>query len=355
MKKKVVVFIHTLQHYRVPIFNFLGEKCELTIVCENADKFSTKELNFSLVQCELKELGPFLIHYQSVRKLAKSSDVTIGLFNLRCLDLLMMAMNPFRRYKFIFWGIGVSASYTKSFDQGGLSAKLRLFISKFADALIFYSSYPLDIYQKIRDRESLFIANNTIANPYYTQTLEKRNRLLFIGTLYREKGVDMLLSEYRKAYNILGDELYSIDIIGDGEERDSLENSVKKMGLSHKVFFHGAIYDQATIASFYRNTIACISPHQAGLSVLTSMSNAVPFITFKSAITGGEIFSIEDKATGVILETDESLSSVLIDINRNPKKYVNMGLKAREFYESKRLPEMMADGIFQAVKYVSIE
>lgn len=353
MKKSVVIFIHVLQHYRVPIFELLAERCLLTIVCENADDYSNVELNFSILKCGVKKFGPFLIHEKNPYRIANRFDVVIGLFNMRCLDLLVMAVNPFRQYKFIFWGIGVSASYTKSFDQDGLSAKLRLLLGRFSNALVFYSSYPIERYKTVRPKESLFVANNTIANPYYEPSKVERNRMLFIGTLYKEKRLDLLILAYKSALNTLGEDIFPLDIIGEGAERDFLESMVREAGLCHKVSFHGAIYEQSIITGYYRNAIACISPCQAGLSVLTSMSNAVSFVTVASAITGGEIFSIKNNVTGVILDDIELLPDVLVDINRFPSKYLEMGLNARKFYETDRMPEMMANGLYKAVEYVS--
>ena len=82
------------------------------------------------------------------------------------------------------------------------------------------------------------------------------------------------------------------------------------------------------------------------------MGYGVPFITKKDAITGGEIFNIENGINGVLYENNNELENIILDITKNRSKYIEMGKKAKIHYDSFRKPEDMANGIIGAIEYV---
>lgn len=350
-QRNVVIFIHKLQHYRIPILNILNRSVNLTVVCDNKSDINEDKVEFHVIEVKLKNYGPFIVHEKSVYKIAKSFDVVIGLFNLRCIDLIMLSLNPFRKAKFIYWGIGVTASYTKNFNSKGLSHYMRIILSLFADALIFYSEFPKKYYKYLRPSKSLFIANNTIANDFEVIEYEEKNIFLFVGSLYEQKGLEELIDSYREAFEVIGDGIPDLYIVGEGALKSKLQQRIKLFGLSNKITFKGAIYDTEKLCQIFAKSLLCISPKQAGLSVLTSMSNGVAFVTTKKAITGGEIFNIEHDVTGTLLNDVNELPEVLIEASKNPNKYIEMGIKGKKFYKENRRPEMMANSIKDAIYY----
>jgi glycosyltransferase involved in cell wall biosynthesis len=63
----------------------------------------------------------------------------------------------------------------------------------------------------------------------------KTLKLLFVGRLSPEKGCSILVD----AMTHLNNEKFSLTILGDGVEMDSLQTKVKDLGLSEKIFFTG--------------------------------------------------------------------------------------------------------------------
>lgn len=354
MKKKVVIFVHKLQRYRIPIYNLLSKRFSLTVVCDNGGDFCADELKFDVVHSGLSNVGPFITHNKSVFQIAKEFDVVIALLNVRCIDLMALSLVPWRRFKVIYWGIGVAASYAKKFDSTSKLQPLRIFFAKMADAVIFYSNYPVERYLNSGlSREKIFVADNTVDCKYYIDNpMVPRSKMIFIGTLYAEKGVLELVDSYACAFRKIGDALFDLVIVGDGPERASIEEMVHAFGLTSKVKLVGAIFDDRRIAELFSESIVSISPSQAGLSVLTSMSNAVPFITHRDAITGGEIFNISDGKTGLILNSLDDLCDLLVNVSLRPEVFRGMGINAREYYLKERRPEKMAGAIGDAVDFV---
>jgi glycosyltransferase involved in cell wall biosynthesis len=243
--------------------------------------------------------------------------------------------------------------YQNKFDTKHTWDKVRFAFSKKADALIFYSDYPMKKYIDYGfDPKKLFVAYNSVAVSNTVEDCpELRNDFLFIGTLYKQKNIEILIDAYIDLTNIRAD-TPKIHIIGGGPMENELRQFIVENKLSDKINIHGPIYDQNVLKEYFSRSIVCISPDQAGLSVLTSMGYGVPYLTSKDAITGGEIFNIEDKTTGLIYEGGKpELIKTLIWIMDNKDKMLEIGRNARNHYNMNRRPEHMADSIIRAVEY----
>jgi glycosyltransferase involved in cell wall biosynthesis len=251
----------------------------------------------------------------------------------------------------LLWGIGVSASYDNHFDQNKKWDFARYFFGRFADALIFYSDYPISKYlSRGFKQERLFVAHNTTAVSQDICLTAEKNSFLFVGTLYAEKGLAALLRAYQQAAMSEPD-MPVLYIIGDGPEKGNIEKLIRELGLAGKVFLKGAIYDMEALKPYYETALACVSPNQAGLSVLTSMGHGVPFVTEKNAITGGEIFNLRHMATGFIYEGGAgALAKTLSWIVNNKLATNDIGRNARDFYVNNRTPEHMAAALADAIE-----
>jgi len=182
-------------------------------------------------------------------------------------------------------------------------------------------------------------------------TLASQN-LLFIGTLYKEKGIFELLTAYKNAFFNNAD-IPILNVIGDGKEMSKIIQWINKNELNNKIYLRGAIYDSATLEYYFKNAIACISPSQAGLSVLLSMGYGVPFITNFNSITGGERLNIKNNQTGILYKKHSDLMKIILDICVDKIKYLNMGIKAKKFYNEHRTANHMVSGFINAINYVT--
>jgi glycosyltransferase involved in cell wall biosynthesis len=350
---RVLLLNPLIPDYRIAIFNLLGEKVDLTIA-HSAKIRTEKNLQFKQKYLPLKHLGPFSFYPINLHKLCKQYDVVISEGNIRYLDRNILILNPFRKYKWINWGIGVSASYNKLFDQDKKFDAIRHFIFKRANAQIFYSEYPVQKYKNAGfNSDSLFVANNTTFVSFNNDREYPKYKILFVGTLYKQKKIYELLEAYLN-YSKLSKNCLPLEIIGNGDEFERIKNWIDEKNIQTKIILHGAIFDHQILEKHFREAIACISPGQAGLSVLTSMGYGTPFITQKEAITGGEIFNIIDQYNGILYASHEELNDIMEDIEMNKEKYLKMGENARNFYLKQRLPEQMVEAIYNACKFVFI-
>lgn len=222
-----------------------------------------------------------------------------------------------------------------------------------ADSLIFYTSYPINRYVEDGgiDRNKLFVANNTVDVTERIEIPKTKKHFLFVGTLYKAKKIFDLLDAYKIACN-LNHQIDTLIIIGNGEEYDNIIQWIDNNNLQNKIKLTGAIYDQKELQKYYKDAIACISPGQAGLTVLNSMAYGVPFVTTENAITGGEIFNITNGVNGIIYkENSRDLANIIIDLSTNKDKVYELSKNAQEYYFSNGTIDVMVDGIKDAVNY----
>lgn len=347
---KVLILHNKLMDYRIPIWNLIAKACDLTVAyCEGKGhdgcEFKTIRLR------EPRNIGPIAWHYDNLRKLCNDYDIVITVGNTRWIKYMIL---PFGRHKYktATWSLGVSASYSKGYDQNRTWDFVRDFFYKRCDACIFYTDYVVrKNLKRGYKRERMFVAHNTVKVLPLKPDVTK-DSILFIGTLYKAKGIQTLLDSYKAAY-VKCPDLPTLNIVGGGDEYEQIAAWISEAGLNGRIIMHGPIYDKAAKRDLFQRAYACISPKQAGLSVLESLGYGVPFITRKNAITGGEIFNINDGETGLLLDEDSQFETAILDIAENPDKYIGMGQRAQEYYQANRTPEIMAQGVIDAIDFLA--
>lgn len=351
-RAKVLILQENIPSYRVPIYNKLAEKYDVTV--SYSDKSAAKSTDlFKTHYLKRTFIGPFEFHRGSLR-LSKYFDVVIFDPNLHFLDFCLL---PFciRKFKTITHSIGFRCSYTRKYDlnrKKTFSDNLMKLVLLKSDANIFYMKENMAFWDFDEVfKTCCFEARNTVAVKD-TEINEKKEIFLFIGSLYKEKGLEELIYSYKEALDEnLASFFPKLVIIGDGPMMSIVKEIVEKQQLSSNVDILGAVYDEEIIASYFNKAIACISPSQAGLSVPRSMGYGVPFVTQKDAITGGEINHIEDGKTGLLMNDLSELKEVMLDISNNPAKYLEMGKRAKQYYLNNANVDIMTNGFIKAIEY----
>lgn len=350
---KVLLIQNVISNYRVPVYNIIAKEFDLTVLYSSGTV--PKDATFQSLYLGAKKKGAFTFFEKGIYSIIRDFDVVVFPYDPMHISLLVELVRSKigGKTKFIPWGIGVPASYNVKYDSPTRSSKLFYMLAKWADAAVFYSDYPKDKYKKmgVLD-EKLFVAHNTVAVydlDNYNES--ERDSILFVGSLYKQKGVGLLLEAYLRAYNSSSN-LLPLFIIGGGEEYENIKKWICDNKLEHKIHLEGAIYDEVQLASYFLRARACISPNQAGLSVQKSLGYGVPFVTKEDAITGGEIFDVHNGNTGVLYKEDSQLADMIMDINNNPNKYLEMGALGKKFYNENRTVDMMAQSTINAIYYV---
>lgn len=350
--KVLYVTQRELLHYRVPVFELVNADPDIELTLAHCGK---KGLNGELPEVILdnKKVGPFGM-FRNFAKLCDNYDVILCMAYFQNLSVLRMLLNRKRKYKVVLWSIGVRAS-TKGhgYDSESKLEGLKEFFFKKGDALLFYSDYPIAKHEaRGIPRGKMFVANNTVKVMKTTPIdCQQKDQFLFVGSLYKAKGLDVLIKAYAEAYKQCPN-LYQLTIVGDGD-RPYYEQMIKALHLEDKVKMTGGIYDERPLMKQFLRSVLCISPSQAGLTVLKSLGYGVPFVTASDAITGGERFNVIEGRTGFYCNSQGEIAKLMVDSFKNPQNYIEIGKSAYNYYWQNRTPEKMAQGIIDAIKFVT--
>ncbi len=347
-KSKVLLIQSSIKHYRVPVFNRLAEHVDLTIMYDSG--VVPEGADFKTIKVNTKKFKHFRkIHMCNIVKLTKSFDAVIMMLDPSYLTTHLL-VNLKCCKPVILWGIGVAATRDVRYDSCPKTTQVLLKLIKRATAAVFYSDYPKKKYENMGiPSEKMFVANNTVE----VLPIEKQEKdtILFIGSLYKQKKIFELLQNYYNAY-CKNNTVPKLVIVGDGEEYKAVKEWILQHKLDKKIELAGAVFEDTILCKYFSRAIACISPDQAGLSVLKSFGYGVPFVSHKDAITGGERFNITHGKTGVFVNDFNEIEEIVLECAEDKEKYLAMGRNAHEHYLQNRTVPQMVDGFVNAIEYV---
>ena len=161
------------------------------------------------------------------------------------------------------------------------------------------------------------------------------NNLVSIGRLSKEKGFMDLLIIFNKILKKYPD--YKLNIIGDGEEKEKLENYIKENNLEKNVIMHG-FKSKDYINNILLDSMVYLMTsftESFGIVLIEAMSYGIPCVAFSSAEGAEEL--IENGKNGYLIDDrniDEYVKKVefLMDNVKERKKMQNNCInKSNEF------------------------
>lgn len=206
--------------------------------------------------------------------------------------------------------------------ESKIEAAMKLWLYKRLDGIFVYGQYAKDlIVQRGIPESKIFVIHNSL---HYSEQLKLRKELttsniysehfgnnypvlVMIGRLNLRKHLDMLVD----AIDILKgrNEYFNVVLIGNGEDREKLEQMVKDKGLCGQFWFYGACYDEKLNSELLYNSDMCVVPGDIGLTAIHSLMFGVPAIShdcFK--YQGPEFEAIIPNRTGDFFEHGNVIS-----------------------------------------------
>jgi len=194
---------------------------------------------------------------------------------------------------------------------------LKLLFYKLADSLLLYGDgaksnlvacgvpkkklYPiynsLDYETQKKARE--LITHEEVGSKKLELFATSNFQLVFVGRLTPQKKLDVVVD---MVYKLKKEQvLVNFLIIGDGVQRNQLENQVTSMGLDDQVTFYEKTYDEKELALLLMGSDLCVSPGEIGLTAMHVLAYGVPVITHGNEFTQmPEYEAIIDGETGYL-------------------------------------------------------
>jgi glycosyltransferase involved in cell wall biosynthesis len=162
-----------------------------------------------------------------------------------------------------------------------------------------------------------------------------KNHFLYIGQLEQQKGVSLLLNEFKHA--LQKNKNLTLILAGSGSQENLLKEQVKYWNLEDKIHFIGWIENPDAL---YRQCSALIFPsigmESFGLVITEAMAHARPVI---GSHRGPTAWLVDHNKTGLLFDPLKpgELANAILTLADNPLLIETLGKNAHE--KSKKFPE----------------
>jgi len=342
-KVNVLVLQGELPRYRLPVFEQLASLAELdvSVLCgiDHTAGKRTETTPLSVLVTPISNLGPFRWH-RGLWRHVRAADVLVVMFDARWLSCMVAAL-LFPR-KTVLWGHGMGRS--------GLANRLRLFLARRAAAVLVYEEGGRAAFvQAGCDAARVIVAGNTVEVMNPQRKCGVRTQFLFVGRLQARKRINDLLQVFSEIQHHLPPQI-GLTIVGEGDQRESLETMAARLGIAARVEFTGAIYDDKELEGHYARAIAYVSPGDVGLSVLHAFGHGVPVIAGVSSSHGPEVENISQDVNGLIYKDTGELGRILLQLSMDQTLAERWGRAALAHYQGKRTIRHMVEKFKSAIE-----
>ena len=263
------------------------------------------------------------------------------------LSIFGIAMKSIRNRPMIYTFYGADILLAR---RNGIYRMLLKLVLRKADKVTVISSYTKKILNEISpDTEVTVIPFGSSISSVLDSDIssdrfiirKKIKEILFVGRLVERKGVIYLIKAFR---NILEryKEPIRLVIVGDGPERNNLEQESYTLGIEQNVKFTGFISDN--ILSDYYNSAdifvlpAIIDSHGdtegLGVVLIEAMLRGIPVV---ASNVGGIVDIVKNNRTGILVnEKDiDQLANAIIELLENKKRAKHLSDNAIEYLKNK--------------------
>lgn len=175
----------------------------------------------------------------------------------------------------------------------------------------------------------VYIPNSIDKIPSQVASLKKKN-LISVGRLSKEKGHLDLLKIYKNVVKKYPD--WKLNIIGDGAEREKLEEFIRKNELGEKVVLHGFRGKEYIDKELHESSIYLMASYTEsfGIVLIEAMSHGVPCIAFDSAEGAREIINSGENGYLIKNRNFDAMTMKIEDLINSESERKRIGKLARE-------------------------
>ncbi len=169
---------------------------------------------------------------------------------------------------------------------------------RYADGVIAQTNTAKDIISIKGPNKNIRVIPNAVI-PIEANQFSKKNQIVTVGRLSKAKNHILLVRSFAK----LNNSLWTLHIIGDGEERYNLECEVRKLGIEKKVIFYGQQKEFGSILS--ESEIFVLSSVFEGFPNALVEAMSVPLACISTNCIAGPSDIIQDGVNGILVKPND--------------------------------------------------
>lgn len=173
-----------------------------------------------------------------------------------------------------------------------------------AERMLFLNHKIIRIHNGVRTIK--FLAKNSAREILLGKRATSLNKTLWIGTiaeLHNNKGLPFAIKAIHLLKEKINIEKFVLVIIGEGEERVTLEKLIEELGLHHNVYLVGKQENASSLLRAF------------DVFILPSTKEGLPYVILEAGIAG---LSVVASAVGGISEIIKDMASGILVKSRNP-------------------------------------
>ena len=233
-------------------------------------------------------------------------------------------------------GTDVRLARTVAFSRPGFRHVLQ-----HSAAVTAVSQFLADEAQKVVSTSAPQVAPMPVATDLFSPSSNggrQSNRLLFVGRLNAQKGIEMLL----RALAVTTSKP-SLDVVGDGPDAERLKALAGELEIGDRVRWIGAL-PQQQLTEYYRSATALVVPsvnEGLGLVAVEAQLCETPVIAFDS---GGLSDVVSNQRTGILVEdiSANALAAAIDSLLASPDRGAALGAAGRLHALATFAPESVA-------------
>lgn len=320
-----MIYHKILNNYRIPIFNMLNSKVELTVLCrkkvidDKLIKFNCKHLNNTYIYnliCLYNELKKKYINVVII------PTQTGDFYNF----FLVIVAKLFKK-EIISFGHGWNQKISSFKPYLHPKQLIKCFFYLLSDKNLIYEANQAYELKKYFKKKKFIVFKNTIhiedKEKLRLVPLNIKNQIVYIGKLNKEKRINVLLYYFYKLKERLPE--LNLVVIGDGVDRKLIEKE------NNDIIFLGRITNNNIINQVLNESICVFIPGKIGLVANHSIGLGCPIIGFKRSnkvYHAPEVNNIIDGVTGFLInENVDELYKKILFIRLHRKKFKQSCIK----------------------------
>ncbi|WP_309306746.1 glycosyltransferase family 4 protein [Staphylococcus rostri] len=183
------------------------------------------------------------------------------------------------------------------------------------DALTTLTSQDKTQYQQVLPHTHVFVVPNMIAEKRYN--MMKKNQITAAGRFEYEKGFDLLIEAVYAVQDDLREEGYTVQIFGDGQEKEALSQTIMYLRLQDLIFLRPTTQQLSTYLA--ESKVTCIPSRNEGfdLMILEAMNQGSIVVSFDDNVGPTSLIRHGENGFLVPYGNAEKLGLQLLDVIQN--------------------------------------